>query len=133
MARIIAFAETTPALLAGAKTVTRREWNDRYGQSFKAGEVLQAWDRSPRTGKGKRVAMIRLTEAPTKVRANSVMPSDWRGEGFEYMEQHGLTLFGGKPPGEVYNAWASAPDEHELWVVRFEVIEAASSTPMESK
>src|SRR4051794_26432107 len=98
MSRIIAFAETTPALLAGAKTVTRREWNDRYAQSFKAGEILQAWDKSPRTGKGKRVGLIRLTEVPRKERANEIRPSEYVAEGFLYMREHGLTLFGGKSP-----------------------------------
>lgn len=120
--RIIAFAETTPALLAGAKTVTRRYWNDRYAQSFAAGEMLQAWDKSPRTGKGQRVGTIRLTAAPERQRANEIMPSDWAAEGFAFMEANGLTLFGGKTPGEVYNAWAGAPDSETLWVVRFELI-----------
>lgn len=36
--KIISFAETTPALLADAKTVTRREWAEKHARSFKAGE-----------------------------------------------------------------------------------------------
>ena len=61
--RIISFAWTTPALLAGAKTVTRRDWKGRHGMAFHEGDFVQAWDRSPRVG-GKQVATIQLTESP---------------------------------------------------------------------
>lgn len=125
MARIISFAQTTPALLAGEKCVTRRYWKDSFAAQWKAGEEAIAYDKGPRNG-GKPVARIRLTAAPEKQRANQVMPSDWRKEGFAYMEEHGLTLFGGKTPAEVYNGWASAPDEETLWLVQFEVIETSS-------
>lgn len=40
--RIISFAWTSPALLAGAKTVTRRDWDDSYARRFSAGELVAA-------------------------------------------------------------------------------------------
>lgn len=120
--RIITFAETTAALLAGAKTCTRREWKPNYARTFAAGEVLQAWDKNPRTGKGKRVGTIRLTAAPVLQRANEIPPSDWEAEGFAYMQHYGLTLFDGATTTEVFNGWRNAPDSVMLWVVRFKLI-----------
>jgi hypothetical protein len=61
--KIISFAWTTPALLAGSKCVTRREWDKKYAESFEAGEYVQAFDKSPRAG-GKCVAIIELTQKP---------------------------------------------------------------------
>ena len=63
---IISFAQTSPAVLDGSKTVTRRFWNDPYARRFKAGSVHQAWDRSPRTGKGRRIGEILITRTPYK-------------------------------------------------------------------
>lgn len=126
--RIIAFAETTPALLAGAKTVTRREWNHKYARTFTAGELLQAWDKNPRTRQGKRVATIRLTAAPVWQAARDVPPEDYAAEGFAYLDAHGLMLgpvAGTKrrsTPGEVWDSWITAPPEFGLWVVRFELV-----------
>lgn len=117
--RIITFAETTAALLAGTKTVTRREWKPAYARTFTAGEMLQAWDRNPRTGKGKRVGTIRLTAAPQWEDAPPP-PGDFAAEGFEYMTAHGTTLFGGVTPGAVWAQWCREPAG--LWVVRFELI-----------
>ncbi len=120
--KIIAFAETTEALLAGAKTCTRREWNDSHALTFHAGEEVQAWDRSPRTGRGKRVGTIRLTCAPYKEYANNAPDADYAAEGFEYMSAHGLTLFGGARPEEVWASWVNAEMSYALWVVRFELV-----------
>ncbi|HWP58983.1 MAG TPA: hypothetical protein VNL14_13910 [Candidatus Acidoferrales bacterium] len=58
---IISFAHTTPQLLERSKTVTRRDWTDKHAQKFRAGEVVQAYDKSPRCG-GKRVCFIRIKE-----------------------------------------------------------------------
>ena len=43
--RIISFAETTPALLEGRKTCTRRMWKEPYAQQFYKGERVQAYNR----------------------------------------------------------------------------------------
>ncbi len=116
--KIISFAETTLALLAGHKTVTRREWTERHARSFTAGELVQAWDKSPRIG-GKRVGTIRLTQTPYRERSDAIPGGDWAAEGFAYMEEHGLTLFGGATPAQVWASWIMDP--RTLWVVRFEL------------
>jgi hypothetical protein len=36
----ISFAWTTPALLAGHKTVTRRDWDAEYAIRFAAGQLV---------------------------------------------------------------------------------------------
>lgn len=46
--KIIAYQHTALQCLLGDKTVTRRIWNVKYARQFKAGEIVQAWDRSPR-------------------------------------------------------------------------------------
>ena len=53
--RIISFAWTTKPFLDGTKTVTRRLWKNPP----KVGELLQAWDKSPRFH-GKRIGTIRI-------------------------------------------------------------------------
>lgn len=118
--RIITFAETTPAFVAGAKTVTRREWKPNYAKTFYAGETLQAWDKNPRTRQGHRIGTIRLTHAPDLEWSEAIPAEDYAREGFTYLEERGLTLFGGKTPREVWDAWHADP--LFLWVVRFEVV-----------
>ena len=115
--RIISFAKTTPALLAGRKTVTRREWKDSYAESFHEGELLQAWDRLPRTGKGKRIGTIRLTCAPYKERSDLITRKEFEAEGLEYlsMGENGIIDW----PLELYRDWKWNP--RDLWVVRFEL------------
>lgn len=128
---IISFAHTTPALLAGRKNVTRREWSDDYARRVAAGVpglLVAAWDKSPRvvnrkTGKpvGHRVTKEPMADMPD---------SDYEGEGFAYLFEHPESL----PKtlwGEPVSHEDFAPDrfDHwrhsggEMWVVRFETVE----------
>jgi hypothetical protein len=116
--RIISFAWTTPALLAGRKTVTRREWDTDYALRFQEGELVAAYDRSPRA-KGKQVATVRLTRAPYVEEAAKAPDDDWEGEGFAYLTERGFTLHG-LSPREMWDGWKA--DNPLLWVVRFEVV-----------
>ena len=59
--KIISFAWTTQALLDGKKTVTRRRWTDKYARQFRAGCLVQAWDKSARF-KGKKIAIIQILD-----------------------------------------------------------------------
>src|SRR3990167_3098984 len=105
--RIISFAETTPALLAGRKTCTRRAWKSSYARQFHFGARVLAYDKSPRAG-GKPVAIIELSAWPVlsdKLRLPLPL-TDWEAEGFAYMEEHGLALFGGATPRQVWDSWA---------------------------
>lgn len=115
--KIISFAWTTPALLAGVKTCTRREWSPRYAKSFYKGELVQAWDKLPRA-KGKRVGTIRLTADPFL--SNEYPDSDYTNEGLRWMERN-RHLIQGVSPYQFWNQWRREPKDR--WVVRFELVE----------
>jgi len=120
---IIAFAHTTPALLAGRKSVTRRAWCARTvalaRRQFAEGKLIDAWDKSPRAH-GRKVATIRLTEEPRLERTREIPDSDFEAEGFGFMEERGI-LLGKEPVREVWDAWR-ANERSVLVVVRFEVV-----------
>lgn len=117
--RIISFAWTTPALLAGVKCVTRRDWQDRYALSFEKGERCQAWDKSPRTGQGKRVGTIELTASPVKESTRNIPGEDWVNEGFEYLAATG-TYEESERAERIWTDWRGAP--RCLWVIRFRLV-----------
>src|SRR3990172_739702 len=120
--KAIAFAWTTPALLAGRKTVTRREWDDRYAAQFHCGDLVAAWDRQPRYGRH-RVAVLKLTTQPIKESTASAPPEDYEREGFLWMETHGL-LLAGVSPEEVWRSWHEDPQDR--WTIRFELVEVVA-------
>jgi len=120
--KAISFAWTTPALLAGRKTVTRREWDDRYAAQFRAGDLVAAYDRQPRYG-GKAVAHIRLTETPYRESTALLPDEDWVGEGFAYLESIGRKV-NGLTPRELWEAWRLEPAI--LYVIRFELVEVVA-------
>ena len=97
--KIISFAWTTPALLAGRKTCTRRNWTTNYALKFKAGEIEQAYNRNPRIG-GKRVGLVRLTEDPYPELTGEAPDSDFEAEGLAWMEDNGLFIKGIKREAE---------------------------------
>ena len=120
--KIISFAETTEALLAGRKTCTRREWTQHHALLFHRSELVQAYNTSPRAG-GHRVGMVQLTGYPVLTRkGDNLPPEDWEGEGFAYMEEHGLTLFHGQTPRQVWEEWSQPGGTAGLWVVRFRLV-----------
>lgn len=57
---IISFAYTTDALLAGQKTVTRRDWAPSHAAKFYPGLVVDAWSRNPRVPGARKVAEIQI-------------------------------------------------------------------------
>jgi len=117
---IISFARTTPALLAGAKTVTRRDWKASHAAHFKAGTFVDAWDRSPRNG-GKKVADIYITVNPYQELTSEAPEEDWHAEGFGWMTKNGLELHHkGVAPWMLWESWKKAPVL--LWVVRFRLV-----------
>lgn len=127
--KILSFAHTTPPLLAGHKTVTRRAWTDGYARRFAAGELVQAYDRSPRIH-GQAVAVIRLTAAPTYEPLARMPDADYEGEGFAWLFAHPealpKTLWGKKCVREDFSwhsfGWWRAQGG-SMWVVRFEIVE----------
>lgn len=126
--KIVSFAWTTPPLIAGAKTFTWREWNERYARSFKAGELVAAYDKSQRNH-GHQVATIRLTRAPLYVCAATLADEDYEHEGLKWMAGHPeswpKTIFGEKfTPYHV--SWQHFADFRERaewgWDIRFELV-----------
>jgi len=121
VSKIISFVWTTPALLAGRKTCTRRFWNPAYAARFEAEERVQAWNRSPRTGQGRQVAWIRLTAKPYWEALSKMPDSDYEAEGFAFFAEHPERLT--PAYGPMWTSWASfdawrASGEY-MWVVRF--------------
>lgn len=114
----ISFAHTTPALLAGRKTVTRREWTDRHAKQFHEGDIVDAYDKSPRNG-GRKVARIRLTQKPYQERYCDVLAPDFESEGFAYIKEQGGKVLG-KSVDDLWEAWRS--EKSWCWVVRFELV-----------
>lgn len=55
----LSYAWTTPQLLEGRKTVTRRNWTAKFARQFRPDRVADAYDKSPRNG-GKRVDSVRI-------------------------------------------------------------------------
>jgi hypothetical protein len=125
--RILSFGWTWPAVVARRKTVTRREWNERYARSFHKGEELFAFDRSPRF-RGRPIAKIRLTADPVLEADALATDEDYEGEGFAYLAEHRelLPKAAHKQPWgactrEAFEAWRQSGET--FWVVRFEVVE----------
>lgn len=115
---IISFAWTTPALLGGAKTVTRRSWKTKHAESFHADALVAAYDKSQRCH-GQQVATIRITRQPYREHVGDMPDDDYRREGFEYLYQHSSALEEFSPGA--FAQWRLQDDI--LWVVRFELID----------
>lgn len=121
---IISFGWTTPALLAGMKTVTRRDWKPQHAEKFKAGMLVDAWNTSPRNThmNPHKVGTIRLTQDATIEFTRDAPSGDWYEEGFDYLEKRGLKV-GRDTPRELWNRWLIPEFHTRLYVVRFEVVE----------
>lgn len=131
MPRIISFGWTWPAVVAKKKTETRRNWKDDYATSFKEGEMIQAYDFSPRSGHGKFIAGIRI-KSVTREDLCFMVEEDYIAEGFHFLDRHQQMIpdVKGSPiaqhKGERYpcrsffDAWRQVPGM--VWVVRFEIL-----------
>lgn len=129
--RFISFGWTTDALLAGRKTATCRAWKDTYATQFAAGELVTAYDKSPRFG-GKPVAIIRLTHHPTQGDVNEILDDMYEEEGFAwYDEQRAVGSLVGASlrkhlkvgKDQTIREWLAEGTYWGDWVIRFELIE----------
>jgi hypothetical protein len=124
---IISFAWTTPALLSGAKTMTRRDWTPQYAAKFKPGMLVDAWNMSPRTGKGRKIATIRIEDV-VEERSLWIPSDDIFPEGVMWSMRHGVAV----PDGaRDWNAWWTefkiAWHQHGGYRIGFELVERVSS------
>ena len=122
----ISFNWTVTAFLAGVKTVTRRDWKDIYAKTFKKGEIVAAYNKQRRFG-GKKIGLIKLTQAPYKENTADIPYDDWFEEGMDVLEGEGV-LFP-HPSGEDRRAMTPAMfweewkvNPRDLWVIRFKVV-----------
>jgi hypothetical protein len=119
--KIVSFAWTSPALLAGEKSRTRRKWADKHAAQFRPGDKVQAWDRSPRF-KGKLIAVIEILGI--KYEDIRLMPdSDFILEGFAYFEKRGL-MIRGRIPRTAFEEWRKEGGFY--YVIDFRLIEKVS-------
>jgi hypothetical protein len=100
---IIAFTWTTAALLARAKSRTRRNWDAAYAARFRFGMRMDAWDRSPLYG-GIFLGFILLTGAPFQELTGEMAEDDYEVEGLAWMERNGM-LIRKQPPREFFENW----------------------------
>lgn len=114
----ISFAWTTPALLAGRKTRTRRDWSNSHVLKFHAGNLVAAYDKSPRI-RGRKVAIIRLTFDPFQTNTAHLNDKDWELEGFAYLSAIDAKV-NGMTPSTFWLAWKAA--KLNLWTIDFELV-----------
>lgn len=147
----ISFNWTAPAVRAKAKTTTLRQWATSHAQHFHEGDIVDAWDRSPRQH-GQRFGRVLLTARPqlgiirTHVLASSAGPEHddetltealWRSEGFAYFHEHPehrpSKLFGKSTAGidfgiKWFEEWCLEHYADPFYLVRFTVLEPMAVT-----
>lgn len=111
---IISFSMTVDELLAGEKTVTRRDWKPSYMADwqrwYEEGRHLHdAYDQIPIAG-GEKIGEIRLTDRPYWERLDEMPESDLAAEGgmVETLEE--------------FYELVGLPPSAEVAVVRFELV-----------
>jgi len=118
--KIISLAWTAGAFAAGRKSVTRRQWVDRYAALFRAGDICQAYDKSPRRH-GKRIGYLEIISVTREMMCQ--MPdSDYEAEGFAWMEEQGLQ-FRGVHPRLAFEQWRYSGAAEKWWVIRFRKVD----------
>jgi len=112
----ISFSWTSAALLAGKKTVTRRDWQWPHYRKFTIGDEVTAYDFNPRN-KGQKIGSIRIVSLDKQFMSD--MPdSDYESEGFAYLHD----LYGGYATSwESFERWRDTGGA--LYVVRFEPVQ----------
>lgn len=127
--KIISFGWTAPALIAGKKTVTRRDWKDSHAAKFKAGEIVQAYDKAPYAG-GKLIGYVEIVSV-TKEPMLNMPESDYYKEGFYFLNQN-PDLIPASMPIDVslagFNNWRLSGGKK--WVIRFRIADIQSLTAL---
>ncbi|MCE9500836.1 MAG: hypothetical protein K8R21_10105 [Leptospira sp.] len=118
--KIISFGYTADPYIAGVKSVTRRNWLDKYALQFDPPEIFSGYDKSPRFG-GKKAKESRLISL-TKEHISTMPDSDYEAEGFKWLDEH---------PQFIHKIYKDFSSMHQFflawrkldkfyWVVRFE-------------
>lgn len=126
--RPILFVWLTPALLAGAKTCIRLEWDEKDALAYRPGDVVTVYDHSPRNG-GRPVATIRITHPPVREPMSAMLSADFEAEGWAWMHKHPKAapsrVFGKRNQRQAFSRqrfddWSRQP--YERWVLRFKLV-----------
>lgn len=111
--RQLEFRRTVQRLLEGRKTATRRDWKARRAAHIQVGELIAAYDTSPRAG-GRHVATIRVLRPLYQQRLDRVTPADLEAEGGLWTDREAWLA--------TWRELGYAPD-FRPWVLEFAVVE----------
>ena len=119
---ILSFAWTTPAVVLGEKTETRRDWQPKTIAQFKKliGKDVEAWDRSPRFG-GHPFGIVKITGVTAERDSSKIRGASWTFEGFHVLQAIGATI-SKRTPEEVWRFW-KYENEYPQTVVGFQLKE----------
>ena len=123
----ISFAWTTPAVVLGIKTETRRDWKPKTIQlarkAMEAKTPVVAWSKAAYRG-GLPFGMIRIVDLIDQEDSSKISGDAFAAEGFEYLSAIGAEFQKGWTALDVWNFWIhSTPGENLQTVVRFELLE----------
>jgi len=116
---IVSFSWTSSALLAGAKVVTRRDWDPVHAEHYRAGQLVDAWDRLPRVKGAKRIGTIRVSRPPYRQSSDQTTPEDFHREGFAWLQRYGTTDDVVRV-SEIWAGWHQHPAQ--LFVLEFDLV-----------
>jgi hypothetical protein len=129
----ISIGWTLPALLAGAKTVTRQGWKERGPGRLCAGAVVPIYDR-PKAFGGAQIATIRLTADPSFEPLRDMPDSDYEAEGWRWLHDHpeawGKAIRREDVSWAAFEQWRARP--YTIWVIRFELVEVSLPTGVDA-
>lgn len=126
--RAMLFVWLTPALLAGAKTCIRVEWDERDVMAYRPGDLVEVFDHSPRNG-GRAIATVRIVGEPALQPMREMPSTDYEAEGWAWMHKHPKAapsrVFGKKNQRQAFSRarfdeWSRQP--YSRWVVRFRLV-----------
>ena len=129
----ISFGWTWPALGNG-KVVTRRYWKASHAAKFKAGVIVDAWDKVPYAN-GKKIGEIRIIQDAFQQNTTMMDYADYVDEGFEFLANNlsKIPVCASSPihkillenkssvPMETF-FWNWKKKNDLVWVVKFEVL-----------
>src|SRR6185437_13013526 len=124
---------TWPAFVAGAKSVTRRDWKPQTAAHYVQGFVFDCWSNSPYAG-GVKIGQARVTQTAHRENRRHCPDADYAGEGFAWMNAHPQAI----PIGARKQVWAKddcslaafgrwRKTGLTLWAVRFEIVSIEDS------
>jgi hypothetical protein len=115
----ISFSSLTPALLAGFKTVTRRQWPAQHARKYHKGQLVKAYSKQPSYG-GEWVGQVVLAEEPYYEHISEAdFDEMYVREGFEWFDEQWERIVKDpdKPMLDVLEGWVKMDESY--WVIEF--------------